>query len=79
VICKGDNRHWQANYSNILGSLAAGSISNLYYPADDRNGVGLTFENAAIGIGGTSVANLFQEFLVRKLTPKLPKRDPAKP
>jgi len=79
VICKGDNRHWQVNYSNILGSLAAGGLSNLYYPADDRNGVGLTFENAAIGIGGTSIANLFQEFLVRKLTPKLPKRDPAKP
>ena len=23
VICKGDNRHWQVNYSNILGNLAA--------------------------------------------------------
>src|SRR4029077_10209307 len=44
VICKGDNGHWQANYSGILGSLAAGGISNLYYPAKDRNGAGLTFE-----------------------------------
>jgi hypothetical protein len=78
VICKGDNRHWQANYSNILGSLAAGGISNLYYPAQDRNGAGLTFENAAIGIGGTAVANLFQEFLIRKLTRKVP-NNPAKP
>ena len=33
VICKGDNGHWQPNYSAILGSLAAGGISNLYYPA----------------------------------------------
>jgi len=32
VICKGDNGHWQANYSYLLGSLAAGGISNLYYP-----------------------------------------------
>jgi hypothetical protein len=78
VICKGDNGRWQANYSNMLGSLAAGGISNLYYPAQDRNGAGLTFENAAIGIGGTAVGNLFQEFIVKKLTPKLPKSAPPK-
>jgi hypothetical protein len=69
VICKGDNGRWQADYSGILGALAAGGISNLYYPASDRNGVGLTFENTLIGIGGSGIANLFQEFLVRKLTP----------
>jgi hypothetical protein len=69
VICKGDNGHWQPDYSGILGALAAGGISNLYYPAKSRNGAGLTFENTLIGIGGSAVANLFQEFLVRKLTP----------
>ncbi len=79
VICKGDNRRWQANYSGILGSLASGGISNLYYPAKDRDGAELTFENAAIGIGGTAVSNLFQEFLIRKLTPKVPKNNPPKP
>jgi Carboxypeptidase regulatory-like domain len=78
VICKGDNGRWQANYSNILGNLAAGGISNFYYPANDRNGAGLTFENAAIGIGASAVANLFQEFLIRKLTPKVPNNAPAK-
>jgi len=78
VICKGDNGRWQANYSNILGNLAAGGISNLYYPANDRSGAGLTFENAAIGIGASAVANLFQEFVIRKLTPKVPNHDPAK-
>ncbi len=71
VICKGDNRRWQPNYSNVLGSLAAGGISNLYYPAQDRDGAELTFENAALGIGGTAVTNLLQEFVIRKLTPKL--------
>src|ERR1017187_5260207 len=55
LICKGDNGRWQVNYSNILGSLTAGGISNLYYPAQDRNGAGLTFENGAIGIGVTAV------------------------
>ena len=79
VICKGDNRRWQPNYSNILGSLAAGGISNLYYPPQDRDGAELTFENAAIGIGGTAVTNLLQEFVIRKLTPKLPNHDQAKP
>ena len=69
VICKGDNGHWQVDYSGILGALAAGGISNLYYPASSRSGAGLTFENTLIGIGGSGVANLFQEFLIRKLTP----------
>jgi hypothetical protein len=77
VICKGDNGHWQANYSNILGSLAAGGISNLYYPASDRNGAGLTFENTLIGIGATAATNIIQEFIVRKFTPNLP--NPAQP
>jgi len=70
VICKGDNGKWQPNYSNVLGSLAAGGISNLYYPDQDRNGAGLTVENATIGLGATAVSNLIQEFIVRKLTPK---------
>jgi Carboxypeptidase regulatory-like domain len=69
VICKGDNGHWQPDYSGILGSLAAGGISNLYYPASSRNGAWLTFENTFIGLGGSAAGNLFQEFLVRKLTP----------
>ena len=77
VICKGDNGHWQANYSAVLGSLAAGGISNLYYPSTDRNGVRLTFENALIGIGANAAANVLQEFVVRKLTPNLPSHDPA--
>jgi hypothetical protein len=78
VICKGDNGHWQANYSSILGSLAAGGISNLYYPTTDR-GAGLTFENTLIAIGATAAANVLQEFVIRKLTPNVPNPDPAKP
>jgi len=79
VICKGDNGRWQANYSNILGNLAAGGISNLYYPASEREGAALTFETALIGIGTTAAANILQEFVVRKFTPKAANHNPAKP
>lgn len=79
VICKGDNGHWQPNYSRVLGHLAAGGISNFYYPAKDRHGATLTFENAAIGIGGSAVANLFQEFVVRKFIPKAHEENSVEP
>lgn len=67
VICKGDNGHWQADYSAIGGSLASGGISNLYYPAKDR-GAALVFENTLIGIGEDAATNILQEFVIRKLT-----------
>jgi Carboxypeptidase regulatory-like domain len=79
VICKGDNGHWQTNYSGIIGGLAAGGISNLYYPASSRDGVRLTFENALIGTGEGAIQNLIQEFVVRKLTPHVPNYGAAKP
>jgi Carboxypeptidase regulatory-like domain len=79
VICKGDNRHWQPNYSGIMGSLAAGGISNLYYPATDRGGASLTFENTLIGIGETAAVNLLQEFVMRRLTTNVPNYEPAIP
>jgi len=72
VVCKGDNGRWQPNYSGIFGSLAAGGISNLYYPASNREGASLTFEEAGLGILGSAAQNLFQEFIVRRLTPKVP-------
>jgi hypothetical protein len=78
VICKGDNGHWQANYSGLLGSLAAGGISNLYYPATDRDAT-VTFENTLIAIGSTAANNVLQEFVIRKLTHNAPNYTPAKP
>jgi hypothetical protein len=76
VICKGDNGHWQPNYSAILGGIASGGISNLYYPSSDR-GAGLIFENALIGMGTTAAANILQEFVIRKLTPHAPTYAPV--
>ena len=69
VISKGDDGRWQPNYSSMLGSLAEGGISNLYDPPQDRGGE-LIFENALIGIGESAGANLLQEFVIPKLTPK---------
>jgi len=79
VICKGDNGRWQANYSNILGNLAGGGISNLYYPAQNRTGAKLMFQNALIGIGATAVVNVIEEFFIPRPPLSLPASPPAKP
>jgi hypothetical protein len=68
VVRKADNGRWQPDYSRVLGNLASGALSNLYYPAEDRRSARLTFENTAIGLGGAAIGNLFQEFLFKKLT-----------
>jgi hypothetical protein len=68
AICKGDNGRWQPNYSFVLGNLAAGAISNLYYPASDRAGVELTINNALIDTGLGAFNSLVEEFLLKKLT-----------
>ena len=79
VICKGDNGHWQANYSGLIGGLAASGISNIYYAPKDRDGIGFTVENTLIGIGTTAVTNLLQEFVIRKLTQSRPGHQGVKP
>ena len=79
VVCKGDNGRWQTNYSAIIGGLAAGGISNLYYPAADREGAELTIQNALIGIGSSAATNILQEFVIRRLTPHAPNYTPTNP
>jgi hypothetical protein len=78
VICRGDNGKIQPNYSYVLGSFAAGGISNLYHPAGDR-GVGLTIGNGFLNVGAHAIDNLAREFLFRKLTPKVPDYAQGKP
>jgi hypothetical protein len=67
-ICRGDNGKWEPNYSSVGGDLAAGAISNIYYPQSNR-GVGIVFENALITTGGRMANGLVQEFIVRRFTP----------
>jgi hypothetical protein len=61
VLCKDDNRRWVFNYSNILGNLAAGSVSNLYYPAADR-GVVLTLQRTGVVTAEGALGSVFVEF-----------------
>lgn len=49
------------HFSNVLGSLTAGSISNAYYPEPDR-GFGLTMSRAGIALGYGCLGNAFLEF-----------------
>jgi hypothetical protein len=67
VICKGDNKQWQPNYSGILGSFASGGVSYLYYPASDRS-LSLVMQNSAVRIAESSLAGLMQEFVLRRFT-----------
>jgi hypothetical protein len=61
-ICKHDKTgKWEPNYSNLLGNIASGAISNLYYPGNDSswshtlgNGFTVTAEGA--------IGAAFQEF-----------------
>ena len=78
-ICKGDNGHWQPDFSSVLGHFAAGGIANLYLPQQNRSDWGTTLENGMIGIGFDAVANIFQEFFVPKLTPALSHRQHGAP
>lgn len=71
VITRNDAGRDEPNYSSVAGSLAAGAISNAYHPAADR-GVGLTFRNGAIAIGGHAFDNLVREFVLRRLTSHVP-------
>jgi hypothetical protein len=68
VICKGDNGHWQPNYSNVFGNLAAAGISNLYYPSTNRDGVQLTIDNSLLVTASGALGSLLEEFLIRKIS-----------
>ena len=70
-VTRGNNGKPQPNYSLFLGRLTAGAIANLYHDPGDR-GVGLTFENAFLNIGGHAFDNLLREFLFKRFTPKVP-------
>ena len=62
-VCKGDNGHWQPNYSTLGGDLGTSAISNLYYPQSNR-GTGLVFANFGINTAERIATSLVQEFLI---------------
>lgn len=75
VITKHDNTgKWEPNYSNMLGNVASGAISNLYYPGSN-SGVGLTISNGMIQTAEGAIGAIFEEFwpdISRKLLHKDP-------
>jgi hypothetical protein len=62
VRTKGDDGNWQPGFSTILGSFAAGGISNLYFPSPNR-GAGLTFERGSLQIAERALSVILDEFL----------------
>jgi len=77
VMCKHDNTgKWEPNYSNVLGNIASGGISNLYYPSG-TSGVSQTFTNGFIVTADGGFGSIFQEFwpdVSRKFLHKDPTR-----
>jgi hypothetical protein len=60
-VARSDAGARQANWSNVLGKFVGASLSNLYYPAEDR-GVSLTLSRVAISLGYQTFGNLAIEF-----------------
>jgi len=78
-VCHTDAGGRAFNFSNALGAVTAGGISNAYYPASDR-GFGLTMSRSAIALAYGSAGGLVQEFwpdIQRKLFHKNPPADQA--
>ena len=60
-VARQDSGRHSFHFSNVLGAFTAGTISNAYYPKDDR-GVGLTASRAGIALGYGCLGNVALEF-----------------
>ncbi len=62
-IARGDkSRRWQPNYSNVMGNVIAGEISNFYYPSGDPTNWEVTVTTALIQTVEGSLGAALQEF-----------------
>ena len=52
---------WEPNYSNVIGNFAAGGISNLYLPEDER-GFSSTITGGLTVLAEGGLGSMFQEF-----------------
>jgi hypothetical protein len=68
VIARGDNGKWQPAYAAMLGDFGSSAISNLYYPASNRNGADLTIANGFLAVASNAAGNLLQEFVLKKIS-----------
>ncbi len=60
-VCHTDRGGRAFNWSNVLGSLTSGGISNAYYPPSDR-GFGLTMSRTGIALLYGAAGGLLNEF-----------------
>lgn len=66
VWCKRDNGTWGPNYANVVGNLMGASISNLYYPAQERtvgDTLGRGFTVTAQAIIGSEVIEFWPDMV----------------
>jgi hypothetical protein len=61
LVCRTDRGGRAFNFSNVLGAVTTGSISNAYYPPNDR-GFGLTMSRAGISLLYGTAGGLVDEF-----------------
>jgi len=73
-VCHTDKGGRSFNWSNALGAVTTGGLSNAYYPSTDR-GLGLTMSRSGIALLYGSAGGLVQEFwpdIQRKVFHKQP-------
>ena len=61
MVTRNDSGGRAFNWAELLGGIAASSLSNAYYPASN-SGVGPTFKRAAAGIPFSMIDHLIDEF-----------------
>jgi hypothetical protein len=61
IVAHQDHGGRMFHFSNVLGALTSGGISNAYYPAADR-GFGLTMSRAGIAMAYAEGEGFFDEF-----------------
>jgi hypothetical protein len=75
-ICRHDTtRKWEPNYSNVLGNMIAGEISNLYYPGETMGGIGHAIDTGLTVTFEGTFGSTLEEFwpdISRKLFHKDP-------
>ena len=71
-VAKGDNGHWQPDYSDIIGGLATREILSPLHSYTSRPGL-RAFHGFLLGFSGRASDHLMQEFIYRWLTTHVPK------
>jgi hypothetical protein len=66
-LTRGDDGQRRINWAEIIGSISAATLSNTYFPAQER-GVNLVLINGLGNLGGDMVDNLVREFLLSHIT-----------